>query len=73
MIARPSIIVTALTSPRTDEAIRAAFVYGSVAKRTDRAGSDIELMVISDSLTYPDVFRAVRARRPRSIAPSIPP
>jgi len=36
--------------------IRAAFVYGSVAKATDRAASDIDLMIISDSLTYGDVF-----------------
>jgi len=36
--------------------IRAAFVYGSVAKGTDRAASDIDLMVLSDTLTYGDVF-----------------
>jgi predicted nucleotidyltransferase len=36
--------------------IRAAFVYGSVAKASDQAGSDIDLMVVSDSLTYGDVF-----------------
>jgi predicted nucleotidyltransferase len=36
--------------------IHAAFVYGSVAKRTDRADSDIDLMVISDTLAYPDLF-----------------
>src|SRR5437867_1151641 len=40
--------------------MRAAFVYGSVAKRTETARSDIDLMVISDTLTYPDVFEAVR-------------
>jgi predicted nucleotidyltransferase len=40
-------------------AIRAAFVYGSVAKATDRSGSDIDLMVISDSLTYGEVFGAL--------------
>ena len=36
--------------------IRAAFVYGSVAKAADRAASDIDLMVVSDSLSYGDVF-----------------
>ena len=41
------------------KAIRAAFVYGSVAKATDQAASDINLMIISDSLTYGDVFRAL--------------
>ena len=40
--------------------IRAAFVFGSVAKRTETARSDIDLMVISDALTYPDVFQAVQ-------------
>lgn len=39
--------------------IRAAFVYGSVAKATDRAESDIDLMVVSDTLTYADVFGAL--------------
>jgi predicted nucleotidyltransferase len=39
--------------------IRSAFVYGSVAKRADVAASDIDLMLISDSLTYADVFSAL--------------
>ena len=36
--------------------ISAAFVYGSVAKRQDTAKSDIDLMVVSDSLSYADLF-----------------
>jgi predicted nucleotidyltransferase len=44
--------------PKVD-AIRAAFVYGSVAKGSDKATSDIDLMVISDSLHYADVFGAL--------------
>ena len=39
--------------------IRAAFVYGSVAKKQDTSTSDIDLMVVSDSLTYADVFAAL--------------
>lgn len=39
--------------------IRAAFVYGSVAKREDDSMSDIDLMLIGDSLTYADVFSAL--------------
>src|SRR6266849_2822605 len=39
--------------------IRAAFMYGSVAKATDQSSSDIDLMIISDSLTYGEVFCAV--------------
>ena len=40
-------------------AIRAAFVYGSVASATDQAASDIDLMIISDSLTYGEAFGAL--------------
>jgi predicted nucleotidyltransferase len=40
-------------------AIRAAFVYGSVAKANDQSGSDIDLMIISDSLAYGDLFGAL--------------
>jgi predicted nucleotidyltransferase len=47
-------------APRAKK-IRAAFVYGSVAKRSDTAKSDIDLMVISDTLSYPDVFRALQS------------
>ena len=39
--------------------IRAAFVYGSVAKASDRAASDIDLMIVSDSLSYGEVFGAL--------------
>lgn len=38
--------------------IDAAFVYGSIAKKTDTASSDIDLMVLSDSLGYADLFAA---------------
>jgi predicted nucleotidyltransferase len=36
-----------------------AFVYGSVAKGTDTAGSDIDLLVISDKVAYADLFAAI--------------
>ncbi len=39
--------------------IRTAFVYGSVAKATDQAASDIDLMIISDTLTYGEVFGTI--------------
>lgn len=39
--------------------ITAAFVYGSVAKKTDTASSDIDLMVISDELSYGELFTAL--------------
>lgn len=46
--------------PRGSEII-AAFVYGSVAKGSDRAGSDIDLWVISDTLTYPEAFELLES------------
>jgi predicted nucleotidyltransferase len=54
--------------------IRAAFVYGSVAKRQDSAASDIDLMVVTDALSYGDVFatlEATGARLGRSVNPTI--
>jgi predicted nucleotidyltransferase len=54
--------------------IHAAFVYGSVAKGRDTASSDVDVMVISDDLTYGDVYPAfedVAARLGRPIHPVI--
>ncbi len=59
---------------RLEPQILAAFVYGSVAKRQDVAASDIDLMVISDSLSYGDVFATVETastRLGRSVNPTI--
>ncbi|HEX7181501.1 MAG TPA: nucleotidyltransferase domain-containing protein [Thermoanaerobaculia bacterium] len=42
------------------ERIHAAFIYGSVAKGTDTAQSDIDLMVIGDDLAYPDLYNALQ-------------
>lgn len=39
--------------------IIAAFVYGSVAKGSDTASSDIDLMILSDTLTYADIVGAL--------------
>ena len=55
-------------------AIRAAFVYGSVAKGTDRARSDIDLMVVSDSLRYSDLFESLQSAEAvlgRTINPTV--
>jgi len=41
------------------EQIVVAFVFGSVAKQKDSVTSDIDLMLISDTLTYADVFSAL--------------
>lgn len=56
------------------DSIAAAFVFGSVAKRSDTAGSDIDLMVVSDSLNYADLFGALEeaaTRLGRTVNPSI--
>jgi predicted nucleotidyltransferase len=42
-------------APYSDK-ITVAFVYGSIAKGTDTARSDIDLMVIGDDLTYADLY-----------------
>ena len=39
--------------------ITAAFVYGSVAKQQESAGSDVDVLVVSDSLTYADLITAL--------------
>jgi predicted nucleotidyltransferase len=54
--------------------IRAAFVYGSVAKGTDDAASDIDLLIVSDSLTHGQMFVAldkVANRLGRPVNPTI--
>src|ERR1700681_3167941 len=42
------------------EKIKTAFVYGSVAKGTDTARSDIDLMVIGDELDYSELYSALQ-------------
>jgi predicted nucleotidyltransferase len=42
------------------DAIKTAFVYGSVAKQTDKADSDIDLMVIGNDLNYSDLYTAAQ-------------
>jgi predicted nucleotidyltransferase len=45
--------------PYSDK-IETAFVYGSVAKGTDTAHSDIDLMVIGDELGYSELYAALQ-------------
>lgn len=45
-----------------------------MAKRTETARSDIDLMVITDALTYPDVYQAVQSVEralTRSVNPTV--
>ena len=54
--------------------IRLAFIYGSIAKGSDTAKSDIDLMIVADDLTLEKVFRVlapVEKRLARSINPTL--
>ena len=43
-----------------NKAIKTAFVYGSVARGTDTASSDIDVLVIGDDLNYSDLYAAAQ-------------
>ncbi|MBW6509667.1 MAG: nucleotidyltransferase domain-containing protein [Desulfuromonadales bacterium] len=54
--------------------IRLAFIYGSVAKGSDSTTSDIDLMLISDKITYPDLlvsFADLENELGKKISPTI--
>jgi predicted nucleotidyltransferase len=54
--------------------IQAAFVYGSIAKQQDTASSDIDLMIVSDTLSFADLYAAIEstvAHLGRAINPTI--
>jgi len=54
--------------------IAAAFVFGSVAKRSDTAASDIDVLVLSDSVDYADAFAALQtaeAKLGRTVNPTV--
>ncbi|TFL15851.1 transcriptional regulator [Pusillimonas caeni] len=54
--------------------ILAAFIYGSIAKRTDTVASDIDLMLISNEVSYGELFLAleeVSIRLGRPVNPTI--
>ena len=45
--------------------INTAFIYGSVAKRRDHASSDIDVMIISETLTYAETYSALETATSR--------
>ena len=56
------------------ERIAVAFVFGSVAKRSDTATSDINVLVLSDSVDYADMYPALQsaeAKLGRTINPTV--
>ena len=56
-LAEPLREALALLAPQ----IKAAFIYGSIAKKEDTASSDIDLMLVSNTLTYGDTILALQA------------
>ncbi len=54
-LAEPLRQALALLTPQ----IQAAFVYGSIAKKQDAASSDIDLMLVSDTLSFGDTYLAL--------------
>jgi predicted nucleotidyltransferase len=56
------------------EGIEAAFVFGSIAKGTDGAKSDVDLLVVSDSLTYTELYELLQPAEKalgRTIQPTV--
>lgn len=54
--------------------LRFAVLYGSVAKGTDRASSDIDVLIVSDQLTLEEAFGALakaEARLGRAVSPTL--
>lgn len=54
--------------------ITVAFVYGSVARGADTAASDIDLMIVSGQLSYPEVISAIaeaETRLGRAVNPTL--
>ncbi len=55
-------------------AIRYAFIFGSVARGTDTAASDIDVMVVGDGLSYGDLYEALTAAEQtlgRKVSPTL--
>lgn len=54
--------------------INLAFIYGSVAKETDRVRSDVDIMIVSDHLSYPEtleLFAVIEPTVGRPVNPTI--
>ena len=54
--------------------IQAAFVYGSIAKGTDTADSDVDVLVLSDTLAYAELYAALESASEqlgRKVAPTV--
>lgn len=69
----PAEALRAALAPLGDR-VRAAWVYGSIAKGTDRAQSDIDLMIVADGVALEEVYAALRPaekRLARQVSPTL--
>ena len=76
LVAKTMGVVPALADAvnASDDAIRLALVYGSVARGSDRADSDIDLLLVSDSMSLEEVFAflaPVEDQLGRKISPTL--
>jgi predicted nucleotidyltransferase len=58
-------------APYSDQ-IATAFIYGSIARGTEGSGSDVDLMIVSDTLDHATVYEAL-ASAERLLARSVDP
>jgi predicted nucleotidyltransferase len=66
-------VLRAALSPLADR-IKVAFVYGSIAKGESTPASDVDLMIVSDEVTYSDVFKSLEEagnRLGRKVNPTV--
>jgi predicted nucleotidyltransferase len=66
-------ILRAALLPLSDK-IRTAFIYGSIAKGSDTAKSDIDIFIVSDHVAYADLYTLLsdsEAKLARPVNPSI--
>jgi predicted nucleotidyltransferase len=69
----PAEVLRAALIPLGDQ-VRLALVYGSVAKRSDTAHSDIDLLIVSDVLTLEQLYSAlspIEQRLDRRVSPTL--
>ena len=69
----PAEVIREALVPLQDH-IQAAILYGSVARGTDRADSDIDVLIVSDKLLLEDVFEALAQAEQalgRSVGPTL--
>ena len=66
-------VLRSALAPRAGE-ISLAFVFGSIAKRVDTASSDIDVLIVSDTLSYAELFTLLETetrRLGRAVNPTL--